>query len=115
MDMSRTAAIKKNGSTDIAIIGISGRFPGASDVDEFWNNIANGKESITFFEKETMPVKGQNSAVHVNAGAVIDDIVHISVCFFQNNTSPASQRTAIIIRVILGFTAITDCKNRYTD
>ncbi|MHC5824758.1 MAG: beta-ketoacyl synthase N-terminal-like domain-containing protein, partial [Nostoc sp.] len=31
----------KNGS-EIAIIGLTGRFPGAKNIDEFWNNLQNG-------------------------------------------------------------------------
>lgn len=33
-------------TTDIAIIGISGRFPGADSVHEFWDNISNGVNSV---------------------------------------------------------------------
>ncbi|KWX88444.1 hypothetical protein AMQ83_06715 [Paenibacillus riograndensis] len=33
-------------STDIAIIGISGRFPGADSVHEFWDNISKGVNSV---------------------------------------------------------------------
>lgn len=32
----------------IAVIGMVGRFPGAKSVDEFWQNLCNGKESILF-------------------------------------------------------------------
>ncbi len=35
---------------DIAIIGLSVRFPGADSIEKFWDNLINGKESITFFE-----------------------------------------------------------------
>ncbi|MFM2061288.1 MAG: hypothetical protein RLZZ507_958 [Cyanobacteriota bacterium] len=38
---------KKQSVLPIAIIGMSGRFPGASNVEEFWDNLANGKDSIT--------------------------------------------------------------------
>lgn len=31
---------------DIAIIGMSGRFPGAKNIQEFWQNLCNGVESI---------------------------------------------------------------------
>ncbi|GER89937.1 hypothetical protein KDW_40990 [Dictyobacter vulcani] len=31
----------------IAIIGISGKFPGADDIDEFWKNLSAGKDCIT--------------------------------------------------------------------
>ena len=37
---------------DVAIIGMSGRFPGAYDVDELWEALRKGKETITFFSKE---------------------------------------------------------------
>ena len=30
----------------IAIIGMRGRFPGASDLDTYWRNLADGVESI---------------------------------------------------------------------
>ncbi|MGX1760980.1 beta-ketoacyl synthase N-terminal-like domain-containing protein, partial [Streptomyces lydicus] len=30
----------------IAIVGMSGRFPGASDLAEFWSNLRDGVESI---------------------------------------------------------------------
>ncbi|GAV11579.1 SDR family NAD(P)-dependent oxidoreductase [Paenibacillus sp. NAIST15-1] len=32
---------------DIAIIGVSGRYPMARDVDEFWENLRSGKDCIT--------------------------------------------------------------------
>src|SRR5512139_2735498 len=37
---------EKNGS-EIAIIGMAGRFPGASGVDELWENLRNGVESVS--------------------------------------------------------------------
>ena len=39
---------------DIAIIGMSGRFPGARDLDMFWRNLRDGVESITFFPNEDL-------------------------------------------------------------
>ncbi|MBF6212922.1 SDR family NAD(P)-dependent oxidoreductase [Nocardia puris] len=32
--------------TDIAIIGMSGRFPGAADLEEFWHNLESGVDSV---------------------------------------------------------------------
>ncbi|PEW07824.1 SDR family NAD(P)-dependent oxidoreductase [Bacillus cereus] len=42
-------ASKGNNSmnTDIAIIGLAGRYPGANNVHEFWKNIIEGKDCIT--------------------------------------------------------------------
>ncbi len=37
---------KRNTKRDIAIVGISCRFPGAKNYREFWNNLANGAASI---------------------------------------------------------------------
>lgn len=41
-------------SLDIAIIGIGVRAPGARSAAEFWRNLAGGRESITFFDKEQL-------------------------------------------------------------
>lgn len=31
----------------VAVIGMSGRFPGASNLEEYWNNLRDGKSSVT--------------------------------------------------------------------
>ncbi|WP_208341649.1 polyketide synthase [Aetokthonos hydrillicola] len=36
----------------IAIIGMVGRFPGANNIDDLWQNLYSGIESITFFGKD---------------------------------------------------------------
>ncbi len=36
---------------DVAVIGLSIRFPGSSSPQEFWDNLVNGKESISFFDE----------------------------------------------------------------
>ena len=41
-------------SEGVAIIGMSGRFPGAANVDEFWRNLVAGVESISFFSDEEL-------------------------------------------------------------
>ena len=45
-------------AADIAIIGMSGRFPGADTVDAFWENLCGGIESITFFSDEELAATG---------------------------------------------------------
>ena len=32
---------------DIAVVGLAGRFPGARDVDQLWDNLRQGKEALT--------------------------------------------------------------------
>ncbi|MDQ1349715.1 MAG: polyketide synthase PksJ [Acidobacteriota bacterium] len=45
-------------SMDIAVIGMAGRFPGAQNINEFWENLKNGVECITFFSKEELVEAG---------------------------------------------------------
>ena len=43
---------------DVAVIGMSGRFPGADGVEAFWRNLREGVESITFFTDEQLSADG---------------------------------------------------------
>ncbi len=38
----------------IAVIGMAGRFPGAKDIDQYWENLRDGKETIRHFSKEEL-------------------------------------------------------------
>ena len=40
--------------TDIAVVGMAGRFPGARTIQTFWNNLRNGVESVTSFTDEEL-------------------------------------------------------------
>ena len=42
----------------IAVIGMACRFPGAETPEEFWDNLRNGEESITFFEEAELRAAG---------------------------------------------------------
>ncbi|WP_237706224.1 type I polyketide synthase [Ornithinibacillus scapharcae] len=42
----------------IAIIGMSGRFPEANNLDEYWENLKNGKDSITEIPRDRWPLDG---------------------------------------------------------
>jgi polyketide synthase PksL len=44
---SLTSVAQTARKTDIAIVGISGRFPGANNVQQFWDNLIAGKNSIS--------------------------------------------------------------------
>jgi amino acid adenylation domain-containing protein len=44
--------------SEIAIVGMAGRFPGAADLDEFWDNLRHGVESIRFFSREELLAAG---------------------------------------------------------
>ncbi|MGW4393657.1 type I polyketide synthase [Amycolatopsis nivea] len=47
----------------IAIVGISGRFPGARDTGEFWRNLVAGRESISALTDEELAAAGVPDAV----------------------------------------------------
>ena len=86
---SRSVALSAYGDPDrsIAIIGMSGRFPGASDVDTFWRNLCDGVESITFFTPEELIEAGVDPALvhdpnYVRARPVLDDIAGFDAGFF---------------------------------
>lgn len=42
----------------IAIIGMAGRFPGANNIAEYWRNLRDGVEAITFFTDEELQKAG---------------------------------------------------------
>ncbi|HEX2202010.1 MAG TPA: beta-ketoacyl synthase N-terminal-like domain-containing protein [Longimicrobium sp.] len=46
------------GVPEVAVIGMSGRFPGADDLRTYWQNIRDGVESITFFSDEELLASG---------------------------------------------------------
>lgn len=42
----------------VAIVGFAARLPGAADVEQFWRNLREGVESITFFSDEELRAAG---------------------------------------------------------
>src|SRR3990167_2362083 len=71
----------------IAVIGLSGRFPGAQNSDEFWDNIVSGKESISFFSEEELIESGIYENLvrqknYVKARGVIGDTEYFDAPFF---------------------------------
>ncbi|HYC90500.1 MAG TPA: type I polyketide synthase, partial [Thermoanaerobaculia bacterium] len=46
----------------VAIIGLAARMPGARNAEEYWNNLTNGVESITFFSDEELAAMGVPAA-----------------------------------------------------
>jgi len=72
---------------EIAIIGMTGRFPGASDVHQFWRNISAGVEAMTWFSEEELLANGEDPAMianpkYVRARPVLDDIRSVDAAFF---------------------------------
>lgn len=73
---------------ELAIIGISGRFPGADTVQQLWSNLVEGQESITFFSREELIEAGVGHALledpnFVRAKGVMPNLELFDAEFFQ--------------------------------
>src|SRR5689334_20981488 len=71
----------------IAIVGMSGRFPGANDVDQLWINLAHGVESIAILTQDEMRAAGIPETIsklpgYVNASPVLDGVDQFDASFF---------------------------------
>ncbi len=75
------------GDFDVAIIGMAGRFPGAADLDTFWENLANGVESVRDFTEEEVLAAGIDPALardphYVKRGGVLEGAELFDARFF---------------------------------
>lgn len=70
----------------VAIVGMSGRFPGAPNLTRFWENIVAGKDTIRHFSRAEL--QGRNSAAiefgsdFVAAHGVLEDAAMFDADFF---------------------------------
>ena len=72
---------------EIAIIGMAGRFPGAPNIEKFWNNLRDGVESLTLFTDEELLASGVDPAVlqnplYVKANYILDSVDKFDAAFF---------------------------------
>lgn len=72
---------------EIAVIGMAGRFPGARNINEFWDNLKNGIESISFFSDQELVDAGVTSELlqnpnYVKANGIMEDIKCFDAPFF---------------------------------
>jgi acyl transferase domain-containing protein/acyl carrier protein len=72
----------------VAIVGASGRFPGAASVGELWRNLRAGVESITFFGDAELVAAGVNPRLladrrYVKAYGWLDGIDLFDAAFFD--------------------------------
>lgn len=50
-EIEKKESVPNNVEDDIAIVGLSGRYPMADNIDELWNNLINGRDCITEIPK----------------------------------------------------------------
>ena len=85
---------EQNNGLEIAIIGMAGRFPGATDVAQYWRNLRDGIESISFFTDEELLAAGIGRGLlrdpaYVKAGGVVEGIDMFDARFFGFNPREA--------------------------
>jgi acyl transferase domain-containing protein/acyl carrier protein len=73
---------------------MSGRFPGAGNIAEFWRNLRDGAESVAFFSDEELRAAGIDAATlndpsYVKAGGTLKDIELFDASFFGFNPREA--------------------------
>lgn len=59
---------ERSASMDVAIIGMSGQFPGAANLEQFWRNLADGRDSVTEVPVTRWPIADYFRAGQVTAG-----------------------------------------------
>jgi amino acid adenylation domain-containing protein len=80
----------RGAETDIAVIGLAGRFPGAPDVRHLWLNLVAGREGITFFAAEELIAAGIDPELvarpdYVRAKGVLGGVDLFDAAFFGLN------------------------------
>src|SRR6267378_1556896 len=72
MTQTRPEELTSNPNTlgRIAVIGMAGRYPGARNVEQFWNNLRDGKNCITFFTDDELVAAGIGPAAITNPNYV---------------------------------------------
>lgn len=75
-----------NNCQEIAVVGMAGRFPGADDVEQFWQNLLAGKESIHFFNEDELspeiPLEERKSNHYVPAKGLLERADQFDAAFF---------------------------------
>ncbi|SET49288.1 type I polyketide synthase [[Clostridium] polysaccharolyticum] len=87
---------KENGQMPIAIIGMAGRFPKSRNVNEFWDNLIQGKECIEHFQKEELleagiPEEELEDKNYVYAKGILEDAEWFDATFFEYSPKEAEK------------------------
>ena len=87
--LGQTAAWSEGGARladAIAVIGMAARFPGAADVQAFWDNLVAGRDGIRRFARAeldaSIPPALRDDPAYVPARGVLDDVEAFDAAFF---------------------------------
>ncbi|EHY87756.1 SDR family NAD(P)-dependent oxidoreductase [Saccharomonospora azurea] len=81
-------------STDIAVVGMSGRFPGAANIEQFWELLRSGRDGITRFTEEDLrsagiPVELIDDPDYVRAHGVLGGVDLFDTALFEYTPADA--------------------------
>ena len=109
----RRGAGESDHANQYAIVGMAARMPGAKDLNQFWDNLVNGRESITFFTPEeldsTLDPRDVADPNYVPARGIIQDADHFDARFFRTpprNAELTCPQQRILLE--LAWTALED-------
>lgn len=79
---------------EIAVIGMAGRFPKSKDLDEFWTNLKEGKELISFYTDEELIEAGIDENLlknpnYIKAQGYLEGSEYFDPSFFGYTTDEA--------------------------
>ncbi|MDQ3287344.1 MAG: polyketide synthase [Pseudomonadota bacterium] len=75
---------------DVAVIGLSGRYPQSPDLERFWENLASGRNCVTEIPAERWnwqefydPEKGKDGKSYTRWGGFLEDVDKFDPLFFR--------------------------------
>lgn len=82
----RAKTVTRKANTEVAVISMAGRFPGADTIDELWDILKNGRETTKFFTDDELDASIseslKNNPNYVKARGVINDAKGFDASFF---------------------------------
>jgi acyl transferase domain-containing protein/acyl carrier protein len=83
-------------TNDIAVIGMAGRFPGADNISELWDNLINNRETIKHFTDEEIEPHEfnyeslKNNPNYIKSRGILNNIDKLDAAFFNLNPKEAA-------------------------
>ena len=92
--LSNSEPADGHANSEIAIVGMAGRFPMSPTLEEFWEKLRDGRELITFFTDEELLASSVPPALlkrpdYVKAASVLEDVELLDGPFFGINPKEA--------------------------
>jgi polyketide synthase PksN len=84
--MPQPGRAERASSSDIAIVGMAGRYPKAKNLAQFWENLREGRDCVGDIPEERMALRPESERTKRYRGGFVDDIDRFDSLFF--NISP---------------------------